>query len=285
MLWLLILFFIPIRAVVQMEQSDWKYLESHPIKNRMSFDNSDLEKIVQEEWSKMTSLCPVLDKNANIHARIDESLQGTNTLAWASQTMFINNNMWFPALIDLFYNGYDFRIGVNPSPPNGWYDGDCSDISYRYDLRTVIRHELLHGMGLASSISFGNSWQVGSYQSTFCFPRLFDTKIKDQNNNFVVSGCTIGDITSKNLYVNDVQIYNPTKFNSGSSLSHHNYPGHLFYYRSEPMKCMYLSSYETRMLAEIGIHCSTDQRAHSATKSVPILLILSCFCIVLFLLC
>lgn len=284
MLWLLIIFLVPIQAVVQMEQSDWKYLESHPIKNTMSFSDYDLQKIVSEELSTMTSLCPTLDTNANIHASFDQSLIGTNVLAWASQTMFISGSIWFPALIDPFYNGYDFRIGVNPDPPNGWYEGDCSDISYRYDLRTVIRHEILHGMGLASSISYNSGWSVGTYQMSFCFPRLFDTKIKDENNNLVVSGCNIGDITDKTLFVNGVQIYNPTVFNSGSSLSHHNYPGHLFYYRSEPMKCMFLSDYETKMLSEVGIYCLADQRADSKAMTESILLLLTCFCTLLFLL-
>ena len=284
MLWVLLLLIVSTNGVVYMEQKDWKYLESHPIKNKMSFDNSDIQKIVSEEWKNLVSLCPTLDPNANIHATFDQSLTGSNTLAWASQTMFISGNIWMPALIDIFYSGYDFRIGVNPSPPNGRYDGDCSDISYRYDLRTVIRHELLHGVGLSSSISYSTSWTVGDYQASFCFPRLFDTKIKDQNNNLIVSGCSIGDITSKKLYISDVQIYNPSVFDSGSSLSHHNYPGHLFYYRSEPMKCMFLSSYETKMLSEIGIHCSSDQRSESEARSVPILLFLSCLFFVSFLL-
>lgn len=274
-------------AVVEMEQKDWTFLETHPVFNRMTFDNTQLNEIVYEEWDRLRSLCPSLDANVNIQATFDNSLSGSTTLAWASQTMFISGNVWYPALTNFFYNGYDFKIGVNPNPPNGWFDGNCDEISYRYDLRTVIRHELLHGIGLSSSISFQNSWQVGDYQSSFCFPRLFDTTIKDSNGNYVVSGCNIGDITNKNLYVGGVPLYNPSTFNPGSSLSHHNYPGFLFYFRSEPMKCIYMSDYEVRMIREIGVQCSADSQffpSSSESMILPTLLPLTCFCILFLLL-
>lgn len=272
-------------ATVHMEQHDWYFLETHPVHNKMTFSDNQLKEIVAEEWKAITSICPTLDPNANIQAFFDTSLSGSTTLAWASHTMYISNNIWYPALINVFYNGYDFRIGVNPTPPNGWYDGDCSDISYRYDLRTVIRHELLHGVGISSSITYDKTWTVGDYQMVFCFPRLFDTKIKDVNGNYIVDGCSISDISNKKLYVGGVELYNPSTFNSGSSISHHNYPGYLFYYRSEPMKCMSLSTLEFKILAEIGIPCSSDQVyfPSASTTTEPSLLLLACCCILFFL--
>lgn len=278
----LFIFFLPIiSATVHMETSDWQFLESHPVKNKIHIDANLLSSIVAEEWAALCDLCIGLDRNAKINAYFDNSLEGKTTLAWASHTMYLNGLIWLPALTNPFYTGYDFTIGVNPSPPNGWFNGECSEISFRYDLRSVIRHELLHGVGLSSSISFDNSWSVGSFTSGLCFPRLYDTLIRDPSGNLIVSGCNVQDISGKRLYLGDVELYNPYVYDEGSSISHHNYPGKLFYYRSTPMKCMYVSSTEVSMLGLLGVGCSPDSRSASVQKAnlEPILLFLLSLCI------
>lgn len=250
------------QAAMRMEQSDWVFLQSHPIKNVQHLDQNRLNELVHSEWLNMVSHCPSLDKHASINAYFDDSLIGTSTLAWASQTMYLKyDGIFYPALSNMFYSGYDFTIGVNPEPPNGWFDGDCKDISYRYDLRSVIRHEILHGIGLGSSISYDNDWDVGHIQNGLCFPRLYDTLITDIDGNKVVDRCDIVDITSKRLFLGDVELYHPDEFNQGSSLAHHNYPGKLFYYRTTPMQCMYMSKYEISMLSSLGLHCFEDGRS------------------------
>lgn len=250
------------QAAMHMEQSDWVFLESHPIKNVQHLDQSRLNEIVRSEWKNMVSICPTLDRFASINAYFDDGLIGGSTLAWASQTMYLKyDGIWYPALGNSFYTGHDFTIGVNPDPPNGWFDGDCKDISYRYDLRSVIRHEILHGIGLGSSVGYDNTWNVGHAQNGLCFPRLYDTLITDIDGNKVVDRCEIDDITKKRLFIGDVELYHPDDFVGGSSLSHHNYPGKLFYYRTTPMQCMYVSKYEISMLSSLGVHCFQDERS------------------------
>lgn len=260
---IIILCIIYVRGAMRMEQSDWIFLESHPIQNKQYLDQNRLNEIVASEWETMIKMCPTLDRYANIQAYFDDSLKDTSTLAWASQTMYLKyDGIWHPALSNMFYSGYDFTIGVNPEPPNGWYDGDCSDISYRYDLRSVIRHEILHGVGLGSSVEFrDNQWNVGHYQSGLCFPRLYDTLITDENGDKVVNRCEIQDISNKKLFLGDIELYHPQNFNGGSSISHHNYPGKLFYYRTTPMQCLYVSKYEISMLSSLGVDCFEDSRS------------------------
>ena len=158
---------------VEMIQSDVQILKEHPM-DPINVTSDELTFIISEEWMKMVASCfPNLDPMASISASFDYSLMGTNTLAWASSTMLLLNDVWQPALTNKYYTGNDFLIGVNPLPPNGWHVGpmadDCSGISYRYDLRTVLRHEMMHGIGVGSffSIQFTRiykQWQMLPYK-------------------------------------------------------------------------------------------------------------------------
>jgi hypothetical protein len=280
MRWLFLM--VTVQAAIHVEQDDWAYLESNPIRTRQNVDQDTLDDVVRSEWENMVRLCPSLDQGASIRIFFDDTLEGKSTLAWATQTMFLNSDrVWYPALSNTRYSGNDFTIGINPSPPNGWFNGDCKYISYRYDLRSVVRHEILHGIGLGSSISYGTSWEVGHLNNGLCFPRVYDTLIRDENNNKIVDECRIGDISGKKIYLGGVELYHPEDYVAGSSVSHHNYPGHLLYYKSTPMKCMYLSKYETSMLATLGTVCSEDLRvgrSETLSSSLVCLLILLALC-------
>jgi len=247
-------------SVVNSNAVEWGYLSSHPVSYQEEVTNSDLERIISEEWSSLRHTCTSLPPDPSISISFDSSLIGGYTLAWASQTLVLNTDLtWWPSLVKNIFNGYDMVIGVNPSPPNGWHtDVDCLNIGYRYDLRTILRHELLHGISISSSVySDGSSWSVGHYFSGVCFPRFFDTKIKDSSGDSVVSGCTVlKDLTNEKLYLGDVELYNPASFQPGSSISHHNYPGNLMYYSISAMTCQHLGNYEIMMLGELSIPCS-----------------------------
>ena len=261
--------FLLVGARVDMLQTDVELLNEHPMKPQ-NVTMDQLNTIITQEWLKMVAFCvPDLDITAKISASFDETLVGTNTLAWASSTLLLLNDVWQPSLTYSFYEGNDFVMGVNPMPPNGWYigsiDGDCSDISYRYDLRTVLRHEMVHGIGMGTSI---RSNSLGYYSGSRCYPTKYDTKIEDAFGNKVVDGCTRKDITGKNLYVNGVKLFNPSTYLEGSSLSHHAFADQLMYWRLSPSRCMDLGSNELKILSGIGVDCPLHPQYSSAAQKV-----------------
>ena len=265
----MILYFIllcSVHGAMYMEQQDKHFLETHPIEFS-HVDIDDVKSIVHDEYRKMSMQCIL--PNANIEIIYDDTLIGSSVLAWASQNMKLIDGVWKPSVFADVTTRH-FTIAFNPSPPNGWFIDDCKYIYHQYDLRTVIRHELLHGIGLGSSITFDNGWTSGVETSGFCFPRMYDTFIVDQDGNNILNRCQIVDISNKKLYIGDVELYHPDTFRPGSSLSHHNYPGYLFYYKSTHSKCMGISKYEASMLRHFQVHCSVS--AGRKSKISPILL-------------
>lgn len=281
---LILLFSQSVSAHVTSSASEWHELLEH----KMAVDriehltDGQLEVIINEEWAHIRSQCPQIPEIPSMHASFDSTLVNTYTLAWASQTLVLGSDLlWIPALLSgTTTSGYHFVIGVNPSPPNGWYSGTtCTDIGYRYDLRTVLRHELLHGLALASSVTVtSNIWSLGHTFLGICYPRRYDTKITDSDGNSIIglTGCVVGDLTGKELYINDVPLYNPLVFNQGSSISHHNHDGHLMYYATRARTCMDLGEFEAKMLSELGVTCTVGGETYdSGSYLTPSLIVLS----------
>lgn len=133
---------------------DRETLRKHPM-HAVSFNESVLNQITLEEWSKISDMCPDLRLDANIDIGFDYSLVDTDILAWNYHSLILQRGVLMPT--------QDMTIGVNPEVQNGWHlSENCSDITYQYDLRTVLRHELIHGIGMGSSIiKRNNIWYVG----------------------------------------------------------------------------------------------------------------------------
>jgi len=263
MLWITILFLTceSVLAVVTMTSKEFKFLQEHKMNVRENLSNGDLTTIVYDEWYTLHSYCPSISDDPSINIYFDGSLTGGNVLAWASQTLILDEDLlWKTSLIKPYYSGYDITIGVNPDIPNGWHSSKtCDDIGYRYDLRTVLRHELVHGMSMASSLYHdGTSWSLGHLTSGICYPRFYDTKIKDSTGQPVVEGCTLNaDVLGADLYLGGVKLYNPSIFQPGSSISHHNYPGYLMYKSLSSRVCIQLGDHEMQMLEALEIHCNS----------------------------
>jgi len=230
----------------------------------------ELDSIMQQEWDHLRSKCPSIDSHPKISVDFDGNLNGTNTLAWASQTLYLGfGNTWTTTLLQDLYTpaSYDFRIGVNPSVTNGWYTGtDCQGIGYRYDLRTVLRHELLHGLVLGGSLRYNGGWSVGFDFLGTCYPTLFDTKITNGAGDYVVDGCGLLNIDNQPLYLNGVKLYNPYYKADGFSISHHDHPGKLMYYAIDSSTCLDLQHEEAQMLQAFGISCTVGNVTYGSAS-------------------
>ena len=265
--------------------SDWEYLGMHSVENKVSTENIDLDSIANEEWLFLRSKFPCIPTSPKINIKFDTGISDTRILAYASANLHLNSNgVWVSQLFEAYLQNRnssmsffsDITIRVNPTVPNGWFvasspDAPCADISYRFCLRTVLRHEILHGFGFASSIKQTNGvWSVGyNFQNdpSLCYPYLYDTMIRDEYNNSIITGCNITDISNKKLFINDVPLYNPSSYKEGSSISHHDIQNNLMYFSLPAQQCLNIGEYEEKVLQELGVMCNGNTTKNNTDKN------------------
>lgn len=267
--------------VLRSSTTEWQYLAKHPTIDHTNVSDINLTNITASIWEGFVEKCPSIPNQPKIKIAFDYSIQNTNILAWASQTLHLTSNgTWVSTIYEAMLqnrnyslaSSFDMTIGVNPDPPNGWFIREnCSNISYRYDLRTVLKHEFLHGIIMAGSLreNANGEWIAGYSFNNVCYPRMYDTKIKDENNNSILSGgCNLSDVVGKELFINGVRLYHPYYYQQGSSISHIDFPSNLMYASLPSMTCLDLGHYEGLVLSELGISCTINNRTYnSATKS------------------
>ena len=233
----------------------WAQLKANPLEPK-EIDGSLAQQVADEEWAKLMHRCPSL-RQAKIEVILDESLKDKMVLAWASRTHVLQNQVWTPSVLTTSAVQRDMLIGVNPSIPNGWALG-CND-GMRYDLRSVMRHEILHGLGVSSSVT---ATSVGYNYGQYCFPNIMDLAMEDAEGNRLVHGCTFSD--SESVYVNGVELFYPKTHLPGSSLSHTEKPG-VLNYQVPPATCLDLDGKDAQLLEGIGLNCS----APSSSATTP----------------
>lgn len=158
---------------------------------------------------------------------------------------FVNapfQNVWYPvslaeALSGKDLNEGDFEIEMKINSNMSWsYSTDAKAQSGRFDLVTVVMHEIAHGLGFSSSMKLvnGNSQgQYGQSGSNYIYDLFLQNsgKIKLTNNGVFGNPSTDlkGALTGNALYfglrsskfANALpKLYAPTAFNDGSSISH-----------------------------------------------------------------
>lgn len=226
----------------------------------------DLERVVQDVWSEFYDSCNINSVVLNVHYDYDffRQLEYLNTLAVADRTTWLIDGVWTPAALlpeHLRYLGGSIDVKLNPYVPNGFYvdDGTCQ-IGNHFDLKTILRHEFLHGIGVSSSFKILNSTEDVGYPtlSGGCYPFLMDTQMRTTSGEQVVSGCTIQSNVSitDDIFVNGVEIYNPTTYDAGSSYHHAAVPNTLIYYGIPARECLYIDETEKALLEGIGAGCT-----------------------------
>ena len=237
----------------------------------------DLERVVQDVWSEFTTSCNINSVVLNVHYDYDlfSQLNYLNTLAVADRTMWLINGVWTPAALlpeNLRYLGGSIDVKLNPYVPNGYYldDGTCQ-IGNHFDLKTILRHEFLHGIGVSSSLKILNGAEDVGYPTSTggCYPFTMDLRMQTASGEQVVSGCTIQSNVSilDDLYVNGVEIYNPSTYDPGSSYHHAAISNTLIYYGIPARKCMYIGQTEKALLEGIGAECTGNFAVVNTTPS------------------
>ena len=94
-------------------------------------------------------------------------------------------------------------------------------------------------------------YSIGDY----CYPYAFDTEMQTSSGSKVVSGCHLMTALHSDMYVGGVQLYNPDRFSVGSSLSHTDRPGILFY-GIPARQCLHFDDASLTMLNTLGAKCA-----------------------------
>lgn len=151
-------------------------------------------------------------------------------------------NVWYPtplaeALSGRELNSGDFDVNVTLNANVNWYYGtDAKAQAGKYDLITVLLHEIAHGLGFSSSMTIINNDTQGQYgQSGSAY--IFDIFMQDSQKVKLTNTGIYGNpsanlktsLTSNALYfglknptfANTLpRLYAPSPFKSGSSFSH-----------------------------------------------------------------
>ena len=214
----------------------------------------DVTIVARELWDDLRQNCNLNSVKLDVsydYSKFREP-EYAGVLAYASRTMWLINDEWVSTAL----TGYDdlngfIWIRVNPYVPNGWYldDGSCN-IGNHFDLKSVLRHELLHGVGLSSSI---REHDLGYFHNLVCYPLQFDTRIETVEGQKLVQGCNLTTSSVGDLFLNGVQLYNPETFVPGSSFSHSTRGIMNAYIPAR--QCMYLDQDAGDMLEGLGVHC------------------------------
>ena len=208
----------------------------------------DLDTMAENALARISNECPGLP---NLTYTMQWKDMSRDTLGYTQTYYQWNVSNWIPA--------YQFDIYLNPTIH--WWNGECDGISWNeYDVQTVVLHEMLHGLGFLSTIRSDKK----------AFPSNFDVLIQDENGQSLVtqSGTYSGTYTGtfgQNVYIDNVQLYNPSSYNSGSSLSHvHKSQNVMSWYQSS---CHRDLDVDTKtILRRIGYNCGGG----SASANEPV---------------
>ena len=210
----------------------------------------------QTSYTLLKEACPALpDASYTVH--YDHNMTGS-TIAYATA--------WFydtlPVLQDPSYPGHDFEIALHPGVT--WHHGPCSDLPHgAYDLQTTMLHEIIHGVGIISSIRADKS----------AMPLIYDLQLRDTNGQPVVTTSFTGAF-GQSLHVNGVDVYNPPTYTPGSSFSHYTHHGIMDPSQHVSECIRHVDNDVKRMLQAIGYDCpiSASTPSPNSDTALPIIL-------------
>jgi hypothetical protein len=137
----------------------------------------------------------------------------SNTLASVGSYFVIQDGVAKPSV---FYNTEKTDMYINVNRDKYWSLQDESTCGVGYDLVSVLLHEVLHGMGILSS--FKSETKHGFCQNGECYFSKYETLIHNKHGLFIdnLDKRWLGET----MHIGGVEVYNPSIFIPGSSLSH-----------------------------------------------------------------
>lgn len=173
-----------------------------------------------------------------------------NTLATSGAKKVYKNfknaplrDVWYPsALAESFagvnLNGTEADIAIIVNKNISWsYNTDGTKQAFRYDLMTVVLHEIAHGLGFTTSMKLAGTNETQAQWGIDGFPLIYDIFSQRSNGTDLTNTAVIGNpstelktaITSSDVFFkisqgplsnNYPKMYTPAIYRSGGTLSH-----------------------------------------------------------------
>lgn len=187
----------------------------------------------------LTSLGSVCNNVSPPQYSIKWTNMSSNVLAYTYTYYTPSGTIWVPA----------GRFDIHFNPAVAWWEGQCSDFpSSYYDLKSTIMHEVLHGLGYLSTIGANKE----------AFPTNFDLFLEDIYRQPAVVGNYYQGSFGDGVYIDNVRMYNPYNYNSGSSFSHANGNSKLMSWAQSRGSCNQQIDDDTKIvLNRLGYDCAT----------------------------
>ncbi len=174
----------------------------------------------------------------------------SNTLATSGAKKVYKNftnapvrEVWYPSalaesLAGVNLNGTEADIAITVNKSISWsYDTDGTRQAFKYDLMTVILHEIAHGLGFTTSMKLAGTNETQAQWGIEGLPLIYDIFSQRSNGQMLTNTAIIGNpsvqlkaaITSQDVFFkisngplakDYPKMYAPTTFRSGGTLSH-----------------------------------------------------------------
>ncbi|MDP1813791.1 MAG: T9SS type A sorting domain-containing protein [Leadbetterella sp.] len=152
-------------------------------------------------------------------------------------------DVWYPsalaeAIAGVNLNGTEADIAITVNKNISWsFDTDGTRQAFKYDLMTVILHEIAHGLGFTTSMKLAGTNETQAQWGIEGLPLIYDIFSQRSNGQVLTNTAIIGNpstqlkaaITSADVFFkissgplsNDYpKMYAPTTYRSGGTLSH-----------------------------------------------------------------
>ncbi|MCP9761672.1 T9SS C-terminal target domain-containing protein [Lacihabitans soyangensis] len=173
-----------------------------------------------------------------------------NTLATSGAKKVYKNftnapikEVWYPSALaesiaGVNLNGTEADISINVNKNISWsFDTDGTRQAFKYDLMTVILHEIAHGLGFTTSMKLAGTNETQAQWGIEGLPLIYDIFSERSNGQVLTNTAIIGNpstqlkaaITSQDVFFkisngplakDYPKMYAPTTFRSGGTLSH-----------------------------------------------------------------
>lgn len=174
----------------------------------------------------------------------------SNTLATSGAKKVYKNfanapikDVWYPsalaeAIAGVNLNGTEADIAITVNKNISWsFDTDGTRQAFKYDLKTVILHEIAHGLGFTTSMKLAGTNETQAQWGIEGLPLIYDVFSQRSNGQVLTNTAIIGNpstqlkaaITSADVFFkissgplskDYPKMYAPTTYRSGGTLSH-----------------------------------------------------------------
>jgi hypothetical protein len=174
----------------------------------------------------------------------------SNTLATSGAKKVFKNfanapirEVWYPSALaesiaGVNLNGSETDINITVNKNISWsYDTDGTRQAFKYDLMTVVLHEIAHGLGFTTSMKLAGTNETQAQWGIEGLPLIYDIFPQMSNGQVLTNTAIIGNpstqlkaaLTSQDVFFkisngplakDFPKMYAPTTFRSGGTLSH-----------------------------------------------------------------